>query len=107
MVKKLTSKCGTYNALKIAEQLNIIVLYENLGTINGYFNCCYRQKFIHINENLSPEMQYYVLCHELGHAVLHPQVNVSFLKSFTYLNTDKFEKEADEFALELMMYYEG
>ena len=104
MVNELLRKYKTYDPFKIASMMNIILLYEDLGKINGYYNRCYRQRFIHINQSLSPIDQYYVCCHELAHVVLHKDVNISFYRTFTNLNTGKIEKEADVFAIELMSH---
>ena len=102
MVNSLLKKHKTYDPFKIASRMNIILLYEDLGKINGYYNRCYRQRFIHINQSLSSIDQYYVCCHELAHVVLHKDVNISFFQTFTNLNTGRIEREADDFAIELM-----
>lgn len=104
MVNALMKKYNTYDPFELASKMGIIVIREELGTINGYYNKCYRQRFIHINHSLSDIEQYYICSHELAHAVLHKDINISFYKAFTHLNTDKIEKEADEFALELMSH---
>ena len=104
MVNELLRKYKTCDPFKIASMMDIILLYEDLGKINGYYNRCYRQRFIHINQSLSAIDQYYVCCHELAHVILHKNVNISFYKTFTNLNTGKIEKEADDFAIELMSH---
>lgn len=48
-------------------------------------------------------MQRFVCAHELGHVVLHPNVNTPFMKAHTLFSIDKFEKEANTFAVELLM----
>lgn len=93
----------TRNPLRIAENLGIIVLYENLGTINGFFSTAFRQKFIHININLSKHSQLFTAAHELGHVLLHPKSNTIFLKENTYLSVDKLEIEANRFAMYLLI----
>jgi len=82
-IKSLCSKAGTRDPFTIAEYLHIIVLQENLGSIRGYYNVVSRQKFIHINENLSDEEQCFTCAHELGHALLHPKANTPFLRENT------------------------
>ena len=45
-----------------------------------------------------------MLCHELGHAILHHSEKIGFMKT-NFLNyTSELEKEANEFAAELMKY---
>ena len=52
-VNRLCRKYGTRDPFELAERMNILVVREPLGSINGYYNQCYRQKFIHINEELA------------------------------------------------------
>jgi Zn-dependent peptidase ImmA (M78 family) len=103
IISKLIKKHETRNPLKIANNLGIMVLYENLGSINGYYNTAFRQKFIHINENLPEHKQMFTAAHELGHALLHPKSNTPFLKENTFLSVDKLEVEANKFAVNLLI----
>lgn len=103
LVKKIINYHSTRNPFEIAENLGIIVLYENLGSINGYYNTAFRQKFIHININLPGYKQRFTAAHELGHALLHPKSNTPFLKERTYLSVDKLEIEANRFAVNLLI----
>lgn len=97
------TKYGTRNPFQIAERMNIIVLKEDLGTINGYYNKAYRQKFIHINEHLPDYKSIFTCAHELGHAILHPNSCTPFLIENTFLSVDKLEVEANSFALNLLI----
>lgn len=101
-VKNLISEHRSRDPYKIAKQLGIIVLEENLGSINGYFNEVLGHKFIHINENLPDHLKRFTAAHELGHAILHPNFNHFFLKNYTHFNIDKYEKEANDFAILLI-----
>lgn len=103
IVQKITRKYNTRNPFELAAELNIIVLYENLGSINGYYNRAYRQKFIHINENIPVHLQEFVAAHELGHAILHPNSCTPFLRNSTLLSVDKLEIEANTFAVHLLI----
>lgn len=40
----IIEKFDTNNPIKIAKNLGIMVLYENLGSIKGYFNIVRKQK---------------------------------------------------------------
>lgn len=102
-IKKLITKQKTRNPIEIAENLGIIVTYEELGTINGYYNTAFRQKFIHINKSLPKHKQQFTAAHELGHALLHPNANAPFMKENTYLSVDKMEIEANRFAVNLLI----
>lgn len=93
----------TDNPFEIAQEKNILVLYEELGGINGYFNKVLRQKQIHINRNLIWHKQRFTCSHELGHALMHPNANTPFLRASTYLSVDKLEMEANTFAMEFLV----
>lgn len=82
---------------------NILLLYEELGLINGYYNFVLRQKQIHINYNLKGTQQIFTATHELGHAVMHPKANTPFLLANTYQSVDKLEIEANKFAVEFLI----
>lgn len=101
-VLRLCQKYGTRDPFALAEKLNIIILWERLGTINGYYNQCYRQKFIHINEDLEPYQQRFTCAHELGHSILHPKANTPFLRESTLFCVSRLEREANCFAAELL-----
>lgn len=73
-VKQLTHKHKTNNPYELAQLLNIIVMYAELGSTWGYFTTYKRSKFIIINQNISEELQSYTCAHELGHSVLHKGV---------------------------------
>lgn len=102
-VVKLCKLYGTTNPFEIAKQKNILILKENLGTINGYYNMPLRQKQIHLNENLNEFEMRFTCAHELGHALLHPKANTPFLISSTCLSVDKLEIEANSFAIEMLL----
>ena len=101
-VTQLTKKFDTCNPFEIAEALGIEILYEDLGKILGYYNKVFRIPIIHINEVSTEQQQLFTCAHELGHAVLHPNENTSFLKSNTHFSTDRIEVEANTFAIELL-----
>lgn len=104
IVERLIKQHGTNNPLEIASQKNIIILYEDFRNIMGYFNTSRRIAMIHVNCNLSEPIQRFVIAHELGHRFLHPNVNVPFLRNNTLMSIDKIEREANEFAVALMLY---
>ena len=101
-VLRLCRKHGTRDPFELAERLHILVRLEPLGSINGYYNQCYRQKFIHINEDLPRRRQEFTCAHELGHAVLHPNANTPFLRENTLFRVSKLETEANRFVVELL-----
>lgn len=103
LVQKVSQKYKTTNPYEIAKERGIIVLFEPLGSINGYFNTAFRQKFIHINDGLTEQVKLFTAAHELGHALLHPKANTPFLRKSTYLSVNRMEVEANRFAVHLLV----
>lgn len=103
LAKQLIKKYATSNPFELAQNLSIIILYEDLGSINGYYNTAYRQKFIHINSELPEHKQRFTAAHELGHALLHPQSNTPFLRENTYFSVNRLEIAANRFAVHLLI----
>lgn len=103
IIGQLVKKYGTNNPFRLADLLGIVIVFEPLGSIYGYYSRSHRTKVIHINENLPHNKQFSTCAHELGHAVLHPNENTAFLKKNTLLSTEKIEIEANTFAVELLL----
>jgi len=101
--KRLIKKHKTNNPFDIAFGENIIISFENLGSVRGFYNKYVRQKFIHINNNMDECNQLFTCCHEMGHAILHPDASTPFLRQSTYFSVDKLEQEANMFAAELLI----
>ncbi|OUS70270.1 ImmA/IrrE family metallo-endopeptidase [Paenibacillus sp. MY03] len=102
-VAQLSKFYGTNCPYDIASQRNILVLFEMLGEMLGYFNTYRRTKMIHINSDISEEDQRFTCAHELGHALLHPGVSTPFLRRHTLQSIDKIERQANQFAAELLI----
>lgn len=102
-ISRLIKKYGTDNPFELADALNITIFFEELGSINGYYNKPLRMKQIHINNSLDNIMKRFTCAHELGHAILHPDASTPFLRSKTLLSVDKMEIEANTFAVELLI----
>lgn len=103
VISRLIKKYKTNDPFELADMLNISIFYEELGTINGYYNKPLRMKQIHINDALSENMKKFTCAHELGHALLHPDVSTPFLRSQTLLSVNKMEIEANTFAVKLLI----
>ncbi|WP_040192127.1 ImmA/IrrE family metallo-endopeptidase [Clostridium culturomicium] len=102
-VNRLIKKYNTNNPFEIAKGENIIILFEKLGNINGYYNKYARQKFIHINEDLDFQSQFLTCAHELGHARIHPDSNTPFFRDNSFYSINKLEKQANYFSAELLI----
>ncbi|OMD31335.1 ImmA/IrrE family metallo-endopeptidase [Paenibacillus odorifer] len=102
-VNRLTKQYKTNDPFQLAKQMGIPVILEPLGDMFGYYNKVLRNKMIHINEILPCVERRYTCAHELGHAVLHPDVNTPFLRKNTLFSVDRIEREANRFAVELLI----
>lgn len=102
IANELCRKYETRNPFDLADSLGVIVLHEPLGEIQGYYNFCFKQKFIHINEELDGYEASFTCAHELGHSIIHPNINTPFLRKHTMFSIGKIEKEANRFALDFL-----
>lgn len=102
-VRQLISKYETNDPFKICNHLKIIILYQNLGNIKGFTIKKLKRKVICINSELTKLEKTLVCAHELGHCLLHQMNDINFFRKNTDLiRTSTLEKEANEFALELL-----
>lgn len=99
LVKKHETNCP----FRIAKNKGIIVQFQDLGDIWGYYFVYKRVPIIVISSRLKETLQKVVCAHELGHAIFHPKLNTSFMKNNTYFSMDKVEREANLFAAELLI----
>ena len=83
LVHALCEEYHTNDPFELADSIGITVTYEKLGSVQGFYNQCFRHKFIHINQDSSEEKQRFTCAHELGHAILHPEANSPFLRENT------------------------
>lgn len=103
IVEKIIKKYKSTDPYKLAKEMNTIVMFEPLGSYRGYYNKIYRQKFIHINQDLD-EIQKKITCaHELGHSVLHSNTNTPFMRNNTFYSMNKLERQANLFAAYLLI----
>ncbi len=93
----------TNSPFDIARERNIGILYEPMKTTLGFYVRYRRIQNIILNDALPEGMQRFVCAHELGHSILHADLNVPKLTSYTLFSRDKFELQANSFAVELLM----
>ena len=98
-VLKLIRKHKTRDPFELAETMGAILIQAPLkdGT-RGFYSYYKRNGIICIDENLTENEARFVCAHELGHFVLHRKENAVFLKKTTFLNTNKYELQANTFA---------
>jgi Zn-dependent peptidase ImmA (M78 family) len=104
IVQRIIKTHATNNPLKIAALLGIDIFYEDLGVnIWGYYVKLSRIPQIHINERLDESLVLFAVSHEIGHHFLHPDINTPFLRKNTLYSVDKIEREANKFAVNLLI----
>lgn len=104
IVQALTKKYKTNDPYELAAFKNIHVIPFNLHEeIKGFYKYDRRNNYIFINSNLDEPSQRFTCSHELGHVILHPRINTPFLRKNTLYSTNRIEKEANTFAVELLI----
>ena len=99
----LARKYQTRNPFEILRGLNAILVFVPLVGTRAFYQYFQRNNIIYINENLSQHEQIFECAHEKGHMILHKKANAIFMDTRTYFNTNKFEIEADTFAMDLLI----
>lgn len=103
IVESTISKYKTRSPHELANAMGIHIIRCDLGELRGYYFKKFRVKQIILNSNLSKKDEEFVLAHEIGHSILHPNVNTLFLQNKTFLSKSKYEQEANKFAVELLI----
>lgn len=99
----IAERYNTNNPFEIARERNIGILYEPMKTTYGFYVRYRRFQNIILNNALSEELQRFVCAHELAHSILHADLNVPKLTRYTLFSRDKFEVQANTFAVELLL----
>lgn len=104
-IQKLLEKYETNEPAELCGFLGIHITYEFLGEqdLLGYYLKTDTYKFIIVHDQLDYFDQRVIIAHELGHVLLHPELNTSFLKNNTFLSVDKYEYQANVFAANLLL----
>lgn len=103
IVNSIVRKNKTRNPFEIIKGMNVILLFVPLKNVRGFYQYFQRNNLIYIDESLPEHEQLHVCAHELGHMLLHKKANALFMDTYTGFNTTKYEKEADLFAMELLI----
>lgn len=104
-VQKLIRKCKTNDPFEIVKSYKTItvVSYSLPEEVKGFYQYYKRNRLIYINCDLPRYIQRIVCAHELGHALLHPKINSFTIKGHSFLSIDKYERQANLFAAELLL----
>ena len=102
-VSQLVRKYQTRDPFEMIKGMNVILVHYPLEGVRGFYQYFQRNNIIYLDERLSETERRFVLAHELGHMFLHKRANAIFMDTRTQFNTNKFEKEANTFAVELLV----
>ena len=102
-VEQIVRKYRTRDPFEMIKGMNVILVYYPLEGVHGFYQYFQRNNIIYLDERLSKNEQRFVLAHELGHMFLHKKSNAIFMDTRTQFNTDKFELEANTFAIDLLL----
>lgn len=96
---------GTNDPFELCKELNIKIMKTDLGNeIKGFFQKISDQcRIIHINSYLTNYEERYICAHELGHAIMHSEISISFFIDNPLQVKNKYELQADKFAAELLL----
>lgn len=100
---ELVRKFQTRNPFEIIRGLNVILVFVPLVDTRAFYQYFQRNHIIYIDEDLSDREKIFECAHEMGHMFLHKKANALFMDSRTILNTSRYEKEADTFAMDLLV----
>ena len=104
--ENLIKKYKTSDPFYLCSLLNIICLNVNLpASVDGFYQKIENTKIIYLNDSLNDTKKRYCLAHELGHAIMHEDLNFLFISYQTRFILQKYENEADRFATSLLMSY--
>lgn len=106
IVEGLLETYGTVNPFELCCNLDIKIIKSALGNeIKGFFQRTLEgYEIIHINSEIPEEEMKYICAHELGHAILHTDISISFFIENSLQVKNKYEIQADKFAAELLLY---
>lgn len=102
MAESLVRKYGTRNPFRIAEALGLLIVRTPLRGIRGFYQYIKRCGIIYIDSDLDERDACFVCAHEIGHALLHRGCNRIFMDSHTYFAVNRYEVEANRFAVDLL-----
>ena len=104
---QLVIQCGTRDPHKIAEELDIEIMYCSFKAQRGAYKVIMRNRFMFVKDDLHPVMENIVLLHELGHDSLHRDeaTKVGGFEEFNIfdIRDSRMEYEANIFATQIAL----
>ena len=107
VLKEIKEKKGKItfpiNPFEILKENNVVITYSDFDKLEGLLLYDKKKSVVSINMKRQITRQRFTAAHELGHILMHAEVNVnSFLCPIFGMKSD-IEKEADSFASNLLM----
>lgn len=103
-VRKIVARAESFEPFRICKFLDIDVMFHALGERKAYTTVMNRIRTIVINEDLDEIQARYSCAHELGHIMMKHDYNKIWMENKTNWNTNRYENEANLFAIHLLMY---
>jgi len=105
IVNGLIEMYGTRDVYELSNYLEVTLIRKELfkNEKGRFFRDMFGNETIFISNNLSEEEEKIVIAHELGHLILHTDLNTSFYTENHLINKNKLEIEANRFAAELLI----
>ena len=103
LADRIARKYRSRDPFEIIQGMNAILVYTHLEEIRGLYQYFQRNHIIYIDDDLPDREQRFVCAHEMGHMLLHRKMNAIFMERHTFLNRNKFEIEANMFAMDLLV----
>lgn len=103
LADRIARKYRSRDPFEIIQEMNAILIYTHLEGIRGLYQYFQRNHIIYIDDGLPDREQRFVCAHEMGHMLLHRKMNAIFMERHTFLNRNKFEIEANMFAMDLLV----
>lgn len=106
-VKDLIKKYNTSNIKELVDHLDISIEYQDFKakTLDSRLMIVDSKGYIFVRSDLDCAYENFLIAHELGHYVLHYDGNISF-NFLRRVYKTRLEREANEFAIRLLMYEE-
>ena len=99
---RIVKKCGTRDAIKIAQKLGIYISYiEDFDKLLGMYTYRHKERHILLNAKMEDMVLQMVCAHEIGHDILHRELakQQDMLPEFVLFDMrTKYEYEANAFA---------
>ena len=106
-IKDLIKKYNTSNVKELVDHLDISIEYQDFKakTLDSRLMIVDSKGYIFVRSDLDCAYENFLIAHELGHYVLHHDENISF-NFLRRVYKTRLEREANEFAIRLLMYEE-